>query len=887
MLLITETKDLLDPNQVGFKFSRQAQMYRDGFSVPPFHCIPATVFDKILDAIKMDPPSLVNRKFLLHWAADIRKQLKYAHIDELLTQELLSSFDRLAGPEGYVAVRACVAASSDGVGEDSDQDPFAGLSDSFLYVSRKELLQRVRECWASGFNDEAILYRLERGLSPLGVRVAVGIQTMVCGTRSFVAFSLDPRGGDNHCVVAAAYGIGEGVVQDKADTDHFFYQRRTGNITSKLTKKNRQAIRNSDLNATGVVVRPVPSELIGKPVLTEEEVRSISSLALKLEAYFNSPQDIEGTITEDCKIYIVQARPIGIDLRIRHFWSNNNITESFPGTTTALTYSFAQEFYSTIFSNLYRRLGVKEDLLRANKVHLDQMIGFLNGRIYYRLDDWYILHSMLPIFPFFCSAWEQMMGVENLSLSDSITLPNTSRWRKWLSITGATIKTSMTLLQNKKNSIYFEEWWEQLFGYRRGKSLSQTLPLTRIEDFYASWRQVGEWWGITLINDILLSNTSILLRKLLTKYIPEAPESLFRDILCGDEENRSSAILFSTIGLAEQARTHSRFLSKEDDKELWTALDKGEFGLPLRQAFLNHLHHYGDRGLDELKLEKHSLRENPVDLLRLVRHYADSELSIEKLKNNENSVRQDAENTIKKALGRSSWKCLLILFISKRARLYASFRENSRYCRSELFGYARQIAVSLGEDLVKHGILSEVSDVYHLTWKEVFGYFEGTGSSHALQKLSNARRVEYEQQRAELPISFFTYDSVPQALPSNSVEELLDSKYKLQGIGSSRGVVRGVARVILDPRQAIANSKEMILIARETDPAWLFLMLTAKGIVVERGTMLSHTAITSRKFGIPSVVSVPNVTRIIPDGAYIEIDGTTGVVTILDHKGSE
>ncbi len=108
------------------------------------------------------------------------------------------------------------------------------------------------------------------------------------------------------------------------------------------------------------------------------------------------------------------------------------------------------------------------------------------------------------------------------------------------------------------------------------------------------------------------------------------------------------------------------------------------------------------------------------------------------------------------------------------------------------------------------------------------------------------------------------------------------SQDAMVGIGSSAGKVRGRARVVLDPMSVDKLDQDAILIARETDPGWLFLMLAAKGIVVERGSMLSHTAITGRKFGIPTVVSVPGVTTRIPDGALIEIDGAAGTVCILE-----
>ncbi len=103
----------------------------------------------------------------------------------------------------------------------------------------------------------------------------------------------------------------------------------------------------------------------------------------------------------------------------------------------------------------------------------------------------------------------------------------------------------------------------------------------------------------------------------------------------------------------------------------------------------------------------------------------------------------------------------------------------------------------------------------------------------------------------------------------------------LVGLGSSAGKVRGIARVVHDPNTIDTLEDNMILIARETDPGWLFLMLASKGMVVERGSMLSHTAITGRKFGIPTIVALPDATRVIPDGALIEIDGSSGVVTLL------
>jgi pyruvate,water dikinase len=104
----------------------------------------------------------------------------------------------------------------------------------------------------------------------------------------------------------------------------------------------------------------------------------------------------------------------------------------------------------------------------------------------------------------------------------------------------------------------------------------------------------------------------------------------------------------------------------------------------------------------------------------------------------------------------------------------------------------------------------------------------------------------------------------------------------LTGLASSSGTVRGLAKVVFDPSTDATQCRDRILVARETDPGWMFLMLSAKALVVERGTLLSHTAITGRVLGIPTVVAVDNATALIADGSLIEVDGSAGTVRILD-----
>lgn len=104
----------------------------------------------------------------------------------------------------------------------------------------------------------------------------------------------------------------------------------------------------------------------------------------------------------------------------------------------------------------------------------------------------------------------------------------------------------------------------------------------------------------------------------------------------------------------------------------------------------------------------------------------------------------------------------------------------------------------------------------------------------------------------------------------------------LTGIPGCPGVARGRARVILDPADPRELAPGDVLIAPLTDPSWTPLFVPAEGVIVDVGASLSHAVIVSRELGIPCVVSVTNATRSIPDGALVEVDGTRGLVRILE-----
>ena len=120
-------------------------------------------------------------------------------------------------------------------------------------------------------------------------------------------------------------------------------------------------------------------------------------------------------------------------------------------------------------------------------------------------------------------------------------------------------------------------------------------------------------------------------------------------------------------------------------------------------------------------------------------------------------------------------------------------------------------------------------------------------------------------------------------LPRRDAVETIDltSGQSVQGVPGCPGHARGIARVVLDSFDPTALEPGDILIAPITDPSWTPLFVPAAGVVVDVGAPLSHAIIVSRELGIPCVVSATDATKIIPDGALIEVNGDTGEVSVL------
>jgi len=390
-------------------------------------------------------------------------------------------------------------------------------------------------------------------------------------------------------------------------------------------------------------------------------------------------------------------------------------------------------------------------------------------------------------------------------------------------------------------------------------------------------REAARFWHLTLFNDLCAMRYHEWVATLAARWMPEHEDLASRLLAAGEGVEsvgpaRSLARIVSHVRATPAWR--ERF-AREDDTELWRSLQAAPAADPLRSALDAHVEAYGDRGIEELKLETVTYREKPESLLALVRRSLDAGPSVEARRESQDRRRREAEATVARRLG--GLRRLAFGMVLRRARAAIRNRENMRFARGRLFGIVRGLFLRMGEQLASTGVLARVEDVFYLTTDEVLGCVEGTGVTRDLRAIVGLRRDEYAGFARRRPADRFETSGLPGRAPLPEVRAVPGEARHLEGTGCSAGVVTGSAHVVHDPGADTVRG-DQVLVARSTDPGWVFLMMSAAGLVAERGSPLSHTAIIGRELGIPTVVGVEGATARIPDGARLTIDGTTGDV---------
>jgi pyruvate,water dikinase len=818
---------------------------------------------------------------------DFRRLLEHVIPCPAVCQELREALAQLCPRGELLAVRS---SASD---EDGAQHSFAGQLDSFLFVSPEEVADKVAAVWRSAFSQRILAYRREHGLDPLPRPPAVLVQRMIDAEMAGVAFGADPVSGRRGvAVVAAVYGLGTALVSGDVDADTHHVDR-DGGIVQRAVAEKKSAHRPAPGSAEGIRIEEVPPERARQPALTDDQVRAVADLARRAGKHFGRPQDIEWAI-ESGRLYLLQSRPItslatlADPEGVLNIWDNSNIAESYNGVTTPLTFSFARRAYEEVYRQFCRMLRVPSSAIERSDEVFRHMLGLIRGRIYYNLLNWYRLLALLPGFTVNRRFMEQMMGVKE-GLPESLAAElGQAGWSarladgfRFLLSLGALVRHHFTLPRD------IRRFYERLNG-ALGSTRPDLAPL-RGDELYAHYRdlerQLLTRWDAPLINDFLAMIFHGVLRKLTQKWCDDRDGTLSNDLICAEGGIISAEPARRVRTMARIAAAHPQLTEALCDGSLVEINHLLDQTPEFQAEYRAYLEKFGDRCVEELKLESATLHDDPLLLLRSVGQLAQrlGRGDTPSDERPEADIRRRAEERVRRALRLHPLRRLLFGRVLKHARARVRDRENLRFERTRLFGRVRSLFVELGRKLAAVDVLDDPRDVFYLHIEEALGYVDGTAGGTDYRALTALRKAEFKRyEQMEPPADRFETrgmvyqgNSFRDTKAPSRAEGGDDSRRS--GLGCCPGVVRGPVRVITDPRRAVLRMGD-ILVAERTDPGWIMLFPCAAGLLVERGSLLSHSAIVAREMGIPAIVSVDGVTRWLKDGDWVELNGGTGVV---------
>ncbi|WP_315505944.1 PEP/pyruvate-binding domain-containing protein [Oribacterium parvum] len=815
--------------------------------------------------------------------------------------------------------------------EEAVQEVFASYAGSLDY---KEKANRGKEEYCSQKQGKAEQGKAEQGKAEQGKAEqkkaeqkkaeqkkvessveTVIIQEMLFPEKSGVLFTKNPKGLLSEMVAVLGQGLGDKVVEDQENvlTYHYFpgeclYQE--GKLRDNymgdekdadLEKASRIRLENENFADSKKDHRA------GTLVLTEKELKTLFTLGERIEQLFQKPMDIEFAI-EGGKIYILQAREIttlDTHLPIR-ILDNSNISESFPGICLPLSVSFAKEMYYGIFTSLGRRfLGEK---VSSYKELFQQMVGEFSGRMYYEISSWYDILRLLPFSKKIIPIWQGMLGVSNEEISFSKKKPSF-----FLKCRIAFLFCYYFFVSQRKMKELDRFFQERYASYT--KQVEDEEDVKALFSLFLKMKEdLLREWDITLMNDMVSFISTHLYGKKtafsLETMKPVRALSALKTVagkhgLDSEEYRREKKSYISAYGdrIEGELKLETRtFRTNEELLDRWIldALETEKAGQDFRGDFPK---------------EKYSLRKGYSEAEHSMQKAYGKKDSFEKDSIETDCSEKDCEETSR--MEKPSEAKLRKSFLYRLAESSCNNREISRLHRTRCFGLMRQIVDKIGEKTIGF-------DVYYLSLEELEEMlFSGKDFSLKIEREKELRKA-YERlpvlSRVKLlgkvdrdPLSgeirVLNYESFKGkgniegqiGKPGKDEEHRKAGKIRQMekagkedgdstprvflGRGVSKGIFRGeVLKIKRLQEVSVAEAKGKILLSYSTDPGWFPYLNMAEGLITERGSLLSHSAILARELEKPAVVNIPNIMEELHSGDIVEIDGDLGICSVVKQK---
>ena len=724
------------------------------------------------------------------------------------------------------------------------------------------LVHCINAVFGSWHSERAEAYRHRHHIRGLP-GTAVNVQAMFPSEVSGVVFTRDPSQPDaNRMVIEASLGLGESVVSGEVTPDRFLVERETLAIATTVGRKH------AAMSAFGGGAAPVRDP--GAACLTEEQVRELAGLSLRMEAHFGYALDIEFGLAEG-RFGLLQSRRIrGLEVleevakaraaeadRLlqlsggkRKCWVVHNLSETLRAPTP-FTWGVVRRFMSGDggFGRMYTALGYRP----SERVRREGFLELIAGRIYADPD------RAAELF------WD--------------ALPLTYTVEEVLADRNALDHAPTRLDPDRADARFLGHLPVSLWRLARASRRMKRGRAGALERFQkAILPPYLDYVAAERARDLAaLSEAEVIgalherRRRVLDEF---GPESLLPGFFGGLAFDDLRSHLAELAGAEDGGRVAEELTRGLDGDMTFTqdamllAVARGEASLA------DFLAQFGHRCVGEMELATPRWRENPSWLEGVIRNLAARKgRTPTEIHDSNVAARREMEARLPallKGWGASVFRERLERDM-REAQALLPYRETGKHYL--MMGY--ELIRLAAEELARRWDLG--GRFYYLEPEEL-----ETFASCREERMAaiEARRVRHPAwQRLWLPE---VIDS--EALDRFGEAPKVESAESWTGVAVSPGVATGPARIVIDPQTAGDLGAGYVLVCPSTDPGWTPLFLNACALVVERGGVLSHGAIVARDFGIPAVV-VEGATRAIADGVKVRVDGNSGHLSVVDGNG--
>ncbi len=564
-------------------------------------------------------------------------------------------------------------------------------------------------------------------------------------------------------------------------------------------------------------------------------------------------------------------------------YDNSNLAESYAGVVTPLTASFARDLYDGVYRHFTAFMGVSATDRRAHEAMFGRMIVTIGYHLYYDIRNWYTLVSLLPGYRYNKAFFEQMLGIppgahtEQVPVQERALGRMVARARLFLQIG----RIGVVLLEMPLLVWLFNRRFDRAFGAFTRMDLAAMSYDELCTHYQDVRRTLVRLWRVPIANDFAVMVSTGIARTLYGAWAPGNdfalqlrlasktqlaaldPGRLLISIVKSINAHPQLAVLFA--GPAVAVDVYRTLCTDYADTEVFQLI----------QAYIAR---YGSRVPNELKLEAPTLHESPEKIVGMLRALSAAPGNL--YRSRVGSVVADTNVPIQ---GR--FRRMVLAVVLSWARRSIRYREETRLRRTQIFGHARQVFLTIGERLVQAGVLAERVDVLFLTAEEMC-----MTSTVPFREKVDARKQEFARWRdITMPTRIESDDSMAdiecrilseQKAPTPTAESIV-----VKGMVASRAqasILQGEA-LVLKEFNGEADFHDKVLITRHTDPGWTVIFPFVRAIVVERGGILSHASIVAREMNIPCIIGAVGATDCIPQGAAVSLDLHAGTVTVRAH----